>query len=152
MRRTLTFAAVAAPLLVACASGDTSPVDDGAGGSGGTASASGGAPSTNTVTNGSTSSTTSATTSTTTSTTAATTTGSTTSSTTGATTATTTGPTTAATTSGGACAHDPCATGAALDPTCDPCVILVCGFSSSCCDTTWDASCVIAAGAFCSCP
>ncbi|MFT3763953.1 MAG: MopE-related protein [Minicystis sp.] len=47
------------------------------------------------------------------------------------------------------CAHDICAAGAKLDPTCDPCVALICtpqlgmGVPDDyCCDTVWDGLCV----------
>ncbi len=39
------------------------------------------------------------------------------------------------------CAHDICAQGDKLDPTCDPCVQKVCAADSYCCNNKWDASC-----------
>jgi hypothetical protein len=43
------------------------------------------------------------------------------------------------------CSHGICKTGAALDPTCDPCVNTVCNSDATCCDSTfglWDSICV----------
>jgi hypothetical protein len=42
----------------------------------------------------------------------------------------------------GTCAHPRCATGAALSPTCDPCVASICAADPHCCATGWDSSCV----------
>ena len=43
---------------------------------------------------------------------------------------------------GVACAHDPCAAGVGLDPTCDPCAAYVCGLAANCCTGAWDAGCL----------
>jgi hypothetical protein len=43
---------------------------------------------------------------------------------------------------GCACPHDMCVTGEKLDPTCEPCVVMVCAADSYCCDTYWDGLCV----------
>jgi hypothetical protein len=48
------------------------------------------------------------------------------------------------------CAHDPCAAGAGLDPSCDPCVKALCDTDSFCCEMQWDEQCVTAATQ-CSC-
>jgi endonuclease/exonuclease/phosphatase family metal-dependent hydrolase len=50
---------------------------------------------------------------------------------------------------GGACAHDPCAVGAALVGTCDPCAGAVCAQDAGCCDVTWGEACVGAAASLC---
>jgi hypothetical protein len=42
----------------------------------------------------------------------------------------------------GMCDHDVCATGTALDGTCDPCAANVCAVDNYCCDTEWDDICV----------
>lgn len=42
----------------------------------------------------------------------------------------------------GGCTHAICATGAALQATCDPCSTLLCAQDPYCCSTTWDATCV----------
>jgi hypothetical protein len=39
------------------------------------------------------------------------------------------------------CVHDKCATGAPLDPTCDPCVNMVCSGDPYCCNIAWDVDC-----------
>jgi hypothetical protein len=53
-----------------------------------------------------------------------------------------------------ACAHDVCATGKKLSPSCDPCAAAVCGWDPTCCDSTWDGACVETAALLCgaSCP
>jgi cysteine-rich repeat protein len=43
---------------------------------------------------------------------------------------------------GGACAHDKCDTGVALDATCDPCVAQICAVDPFCCTNSWDSACV----------
>ncbi len=40
------------------------------------------------------------------------------------------------------CVHDPCETGLALDPNCDPCVAQICAIDDFCCTGLWDRSCV----------
>jgi hypothetical protein len=40
------------------------------------------------------------------------------------------------------CAHSLCATGGALQTTCDPCTTLLCAQDPYCCDVAWDATCV----------
>lgn len=44
------------------------------------------------------------------------------------------------------CSHTKCSVGAALDPSCDPCVVMICALDSSCCTDTggndWDIDCV----------
>ena len=50
------------------------------------------------------------------------------------------------------CAHDVCVQGGPLDPLCDPCVTIICGLDSYCCDTAWDDSCTLDADFFCGCP
>ncbi|MBW2457065.1 MAG: hypothetical protein JRI68_21295, partial [Deltaproteobacteria bacterium] len=40
------------------------------------------------------------------------------------------------------CSHDLCETGAALDPTCDPCVSQIGQADSYCTESFWDALCV----------
>jgi hypothetical protein len=47
------------------------------------------------------------------------------------------------------CAHDLCEAGAALDPTCDPCVEAVCLNEPGCCDSDWGPSCVARAEQTC---
>jgi hypothetical protein len=42
----------------------------------------------------------------------------------------------------GGCTHAICATGEALQATCDPCATQLCAQDSYCCNTTWDATCV----------
>jgi hypothetical protein len=42
----------------------------------------------------------------------------------------------------GKCAHDPCVTGIALDPSCDPCVAKLCLADVSCCGTDYPQKCV----------
>jgi len=49
----------------------------------------------------------------------------------------------------GGCAHAVCATGAALDPSCDGCVEAVCGVDPYCCGAEWDAGCVQSAADRC---
>jgi hypothetical protein len=51
-----------------------------------------------------------------------------------------------------ACVHAPCKTGAALAPSCDPCVAKVCAADAFCCDFSWDSLCVSQAKAACACP
>jgi hypothetical protein len=41
-----------------------------------------------------------------------------------------------------ACAHDYCATGVALNASCDPCVNAICAADSYCCRKQWDSICV----------
>jgi hypothetical protein len=52
------------------------------------------------------------------------------------------------------CAHHKCATGAALDPSCDACVKQICAVDPTCCSDTWSQGCVDkvhdVCGAFCS--
>ncbi len=48
-----------------------------------------------------------------------------------------------------ACAHQPCATGAALNAACHPCVADVCAVDPTCCSGTWSASCVQRAALLC---
>ncbi len=43
---------------------------------------------------------------------------------------------------GGTCAHDKCASGAALASSCDPCVQQICAADPFCCTTQWDSQCV----------
>jgi hypothetical protein len=50
---------------------------------------------------------------------------------------------------GGSCAHPLCDTGEPLDPTCDSCVETVCEQDPFCCQSGWDAICVIEAQDFC---
>jgi hypothetical protein len=54
----------------------------------------------------------------------------------------------------GTCAHDTCATGAALDVGCDACTQALCAADGYCCTTSWDAQCVAEVGQYCgmSCP
>lgn len=40
------------------------------------------------------------------------------------------------------CTHDLCATGDAIDPSCDQCAASICGFDSFCCNVEWDSICV----------
>ena len=53
------------------------------------------------------------------------------------------------------CAHDLCETGVALDPSCDPCVEVicddcdVCAVDAFCCENEWDVFCVEEVGIFC---
>ncbi len=47
------------------------------------------------------------------------------------------------------CAHDMCAAGAALDPTCDACAANVCAADAYCCQNEWDARCVETAANVC---
>jgi hypothetical protein len=47
------------------------------------------------------------------------------------------------------CVHPVCATGAALDSTCDPCATTLCGQDPYCCGVTWDATCVGEVGSIC---
>ena len=52
----------------------------------------------------------------------------------------------------GACAHDRCNTGLALEPTCDPCVAAICDASPYCCDAdtgVWDQQCISLSEMFC---
>lgn len=47
---------------------------------------------------------------------------------------------------------DPCVEGPALDPLCDPCVILVCAVNQDCCNVAWDFVCAnVLAPASCGC-
>ncbi|MFO0548160.1 MAG: hypothetical protein U0271_07215 [Polyangiaceae bacterium] len=48
--------------------------------------------------------------------------------------------------------HDECVEGAALDPTCSPCVEAICNSDDYCCTTTWDALCIDHVGEFCTPP
>jgi V8-like Glu-specific endopeptidase len=41
-----------------------------------------------------------------------------------------------------ACAHDPCAAGARLARSCDPCVTSLCSADPYCCRSTWDDTCL----------
>jgi len=52
------------------------------------------------------------------------------------------------------CAHEVCADGAALDPTCSSCAGTVCGEDAFCCTQSWDESCVGEAKSLCgtTCP
>lgn len=52
---------------------------------------------------------------------------------------------------GGACAHDPCVEGVALDPACDACADLVCFLDDYCCTVEWDLFCVDTAYVYCIC-
>jgi hypothetical protein len=47
------------------------------------------------------------------------------------------------------CAHDPCASGEALDATCDPCVAQICAVDSFCCNASWDGICVSEVASVC---
>jgi endonuclease/exonuclease/phosphatase family metal-dependent hydrolase len=51
--------------------------------------------------------------------------------------------------SGGACAHDPFTTGAALAAGCSACTAAVCAADSYCCSTAWDSTCASEAAARC---
>jgi hypothetical protein len=51
--------------------------------------------------------------------------------------------------SGGACGHDECTAGAALDPGCSACTDAVCAADSYCCQTAWDDVCVGEVAQFC---
>lgn len=51
----------------------------------------------------------------------------------------------------GMCAHSPCQVGVALNPTCDPCVDLICLLDPFCCTTTWDTLCVSNGQLYCGC-
>lgn len=42
----------------------------------------------------------------------------------------------------GACAHSLCASGAALEASCDPCATTLCAHDPYCCAVEWDATCV----------
>ena len=55
---------------------------------------------------------------------------------------------------GESCAHDVCAEGTALEPTCSSCAGTVCGEDAFCCTQTWDETCVQEAESLCgtSCP
>jgi len=50
---------------------------------------------------------------------------------------------------GGACSHNECDTGAGLVQTCSSCADTVCSADSYCCDTAWDATCVMQAADWC---
>lgn len=52
------------------------------------------------------------------------------------------------------CAHFLCSTGAALDPTCHPCVASICAADPSCCTDGWSQACLDAVASTCSfsCP
>jgi len=50
-----------------------------------------------------------------------------------------------------ACAHSACAEGSALGLWCSPCSAAVCALDSYCCNTSWDAQCVLQAQLLCSC-
>jgi hypothetical protein len=50
------------------------------------------------------------------------------------------------------CAHDVCATGAALASGCSSCVTSVCAADSYCCTNSWDSICVGEAGTICGIP
>ena len=45
--------------------------------------------------------------------------------------------------------HDICASGEALDPSCDPCVTTLCAADAYCCSTTWDEQCVSEVSQYC---
>jgi hypothetical protein len=49
----------------------------------------------------------------------------------------------------GSCAHDVCATGGALTPSCSACSSAVCNADSYCCNNTWDDQCVDEAEYYC---
>ncbi|MDB4945601.1 MAG: uncharacterized protein JWP97_5135 [Labilithrix sp.] len=53
-----------------------------------------------------------------------------------------TAPVDAGTEAGTTCAHAVCATGPALETTCDPCATSLCAQDPYCCSTSWDATCV----------
>jgi hypothetical protein len=48
------------------------------------------------------------------------------------------------------CAHKICRSGAALDPSCDPCVNAVCKKDKYCCEVEWDSLCVGDTDTYCS--
>lgn len=48
------------------------------------------------------------------------------------------------------CAHDRCASGAPLDPACDPCVAAICADDPFCCESEWDAQCTSEVESACS--
>jgi hypothetical protein len=48
-----------------------------------------------------------------------------------------------------ACAHDVCAVGGVLEPTCDPCATQVCAADAYCCGTAWDTTCVSEVSSIC---
>lgn len=50
----------------------------------------------------------------------------------------------------GTCAHPRCSTGAALAPSCDPCVASICAADPFCCSTAWDGACVAQVATVCS--
>jgi hypothetical protein len=52
-------------------------------------------------------------------------------------------------TCGSTCAHDRCEKGAALDPTCDPCVAQVCAADPYCCTNGWNFYCVMQVQSVC---
>lgn len=54
----------------------------------------------------------------------------------------------------GSCAHDVCASGSALDPSCDPCVASICAADPYCCENHWSSICVNEVASICggSCP
>lgn len=47
------------------------------------------------------------------------------------------------------CAHDPCAIGDALHPSCSTCATDVCNADSWCCEAVWDSICVSIAESVC---
>jgi hypothetical protein len=49
----------------------------------------------------------------------------------------------------GKCGHDLCASGGALEATCDPCVAKVCSADAFCCAGAWDAQCASEAASAC---
>jgi hypothetical protein len=51
--------------------------------------------------------------------------------------------------SGSSCAHDTCATGAALDASCGSCAASVCAADDYCCSTAWDDQCVSEVATYC---
>ena len=51
----------------------------------------------------------------------------------------------------GACAHDLCVEGEALDANCDPCVQQICAVDTFCCNNSWDATCVGEVSSVCGC-
>lgn len=53
-------------------------------------------------------------------------------------------------TGSGSCAHDACAAGEALDPTCDECALELCAIDPYCCVTAWDDVCVAEVAQYCS--
>src|SRR6478752_5037879 len=48
-----------------------------------------------------------------------------------------------------ACGHDPCATGAKLTSSCDPCVAQICAKDPYCCKTKWNQQCVNEVASIC---